>query len=39
MSFPDPPLRDRVLDDRGFVTQPWRAWLMELARALRALGA
>jgi len=39
VSLPDPPVRDRVLDDRGFVSQPWRAWLMALVQALRALGA
>lgn len=33
----EPPFRDRFLDDRGFVSQPWRVWLVELVRVIREL--
>lgn len=36
-TLPDPPVRDRVLDERGYLTQPWRVWFVDLARYVRSL--
>lgn len=36
MALPLPPVRDPLVDSRGYITERWKRWLVELIAALEA---
>jgi hypothetical protein len=36
MALPLPPVRERLIDDRGFISPRWQRWLVEFITALEA---
>lgn len=37
MALPDPPVRDRLVDEAGYITPRWREWLKQLVIVLNGL--
>lgn len=36
MALPQPPVREPLVDSRGYITERWKRWIAELLAALEA---